>query len=262
MQKAVKEAKEHSSWINPNEPYDLAVRDFVSKALAGPIKDNDFLRAFVPFAGRIAHLGRLNSLSQLVLKLTSPGVPDIYQGNELWDFSLVDPDNRRPVDFSLRDALCEEIRPLLEDGAVDLDIPVKEMMENAADGRIKLYVTAKILRYRQNHRKLFTYGGYDPRVATGGHGSAVAAFARSYQEDSIVVAAGVRPASVAGGDSARPADWADTILIIPGGRPGDIWRNVLTGEQLHLIESGERAGLWMKDVLGALPATVLEPAVT
>ncbi len=259
MQKAVKEAKEHSSWINPNEPYDAAVGEYVSKALAGPIKDNEFLQAFVPFAHRIAHFGRLNSLSQLVMKLTSPGVPDIYQGNELWDYSLVDPDNRRAIDFSLRDALREEIKPLLEDGAADLDIPVKEMTANAADGRIKLYVTAKILRYRQQHRKLFTQGGYDPRLAAGAFGDAVGAFFRSYQEDSIIAAACIRPATVAGGDSASPSAWADTILIIPGGRPGDAWRNVLTGEHLHLVESGERAGLWMKDVLGVLPATVLEP---
>jgi (1->4)-alpha-D-glucan 1-alpha-D-glucosylmutase len=260
MQKAVKEAKQHSSWINPNELYDCAVRDYVSKALVGPIKDNEFLQAFVPFARRVAHFGRLNSLSQLVLKLTSPGVPDIYQGNELWDFSLVDPDNRRPVDFLLRDTLREEITPLLDVGVAEHDIPVKEMMANALDGRIKLYVTAKILRFRQLHRKLFMHGGYDPLLPAGAYGDAVAAFSRSYQEDSIVVAACVRPATVAGGDSTIPAAWADTVLIIPGGRPGDAWRNVLTGEQLQLIESGERAGLWMKDVLGVLPATVLEPA--
>ena len=111
MEKAIKEAKQNSNWVNPNVEYDEAVRSFVAAVLSD-LRDNPFLESFAPFAQRVARLGRFNSLAQVVLKLTAPGVPDIYQGNELWDFSLVDPDNRRPVCFASRAKILDSLLPV------------------------------------------------------------------------------------------------------------------------------------------------------
>ena len=108
----------------------------------------------------MARLGRFNSLAQVVLKLTSPGIPDIYQGNELWDFSLVDPDNRRPVDYASRAEILNTMLPMLEDRADDLDRQVADLLAHAIDGRIKMYVTARLLRHRRSHPELFKLGSY------------------------------------------------------------------------------------------------------
>src|SRR5262249_5459104 len=139
MEKAVKEAKQHTNWINPNEEYDQAVRSFVMSLLS-EVRDNPFLDSFIPFARRVAFLGRFNSLAQVVLKLTAPGVPDIYQGSEIWDYSLVDPDNRRPVNFRRRSEMLASLLPMLEASQEPQDRSVADLLANAADGRIKMYV--------------------------------------------------------------------------------------------------------------------------
>ncbi|HEY8477905.1 MAG TPA: malto-oligosyltrehalose synthase, partial [Chloroflexota bacterium] len=158
MHKATKEAKVHTSWVNPNEAYDAAVRSFVFNILPDDPQDA-FLQDFLAVQRRVAFFGRLNSLAQVTLKLTAPGVPDLYQGTELWDFSLVDPDNRRPVDFERRRLLLGQIRERVErDG--DLTRLVRELLEHAHDGRIKLYVTHRLLRYRRDRRDLFSKGEY------------------------------------------------------------------------------------------------------
>ena len=147
MAKALKEAKVNTSWIQPNEQWDAAMNEFVAKVL-DPSPKNKFIPSFLPLAEEIARLGAINSLAQVVLKLTAPGVPDIYQGNEIWDFSLVDPDNRRPVDYAHRRKLLDSL-----DG-----VTPEELLQNWADGRIKLFVTQRLLRFRRDHPALFQQG--------------------------------------------------------------------------------------------------------
>src|SRR5262249_48809626 len=147
MAKALKEAKINTSWIQPNEEWDAAMHDFVARILDLSPR-NKFLPIFLPAAKEIIQLGAINSLTQTLLKLTSPGVPDIYQGTETWDYSLVDPDNRRPVDYELHRQMLKSLSTL----------PPKELMEAWPDGRIKLFLTKHILRLRRQHADLFDRG--------------------------------------------------------------------------------------------------------
>ncbi|HSV62029.1 MAG TPA: malto-oligosyltrehalose synthase, partial [Chthoniobacterales bacterium] len=156
MAKALKEAKMNTSWIQPNEQWDSAMSDFVARVL-DPSPKNKFLPTFLPVAEEIARLGAINSLSQLALKLTVPGVPDIYQGNELWDFSLVDPDNRRPVDYKRRAEMLDSLTGTAPE----------ELLQSWPDGRIKLFLTQRLLRLRRDHAALFQQGKYMPLTASG-----------------------------------------------------------------------------------------------
>ena len=158
----MKEAKVHGSWINPDEPYDAAVQAFVS-ALLDPAAGGPFLAAFAALAGQVAFFGQVNSLAQVALKLTSPGMPDIYQGNELWDFSLVDPDSRRPVDYERRREMLEG---LPDPGEVD-DGFLADLLANSHDGRVKLYLTRCLLEARRSHPELFRTSDYRPLAVSG-----------------------------------------------------------------------------------------------
>src|SRR5438094_6126118 len=137
MAKALKEAKINTSWIQPNEEWDAAMHDFVARILDSSPR-NKFLPIFLPVAQEIARLGAINSLTQTLLKLTSPGVPDIYQGTEIWDYSLVDPDNRRPVDYAHRREMLDALPGATPD----------ELKEKWLDGRIKLFLTQRVLQLR------------------------------------------------------------------------------------------------------------------
>jgi len=158
MEKATREAKQNTSWVHPNEEYDRGVREFIGHVLA-PRQNERFLSDFAQFAERTLDFGLFNSLGQVVLKLTSPGVPDFYQGQELWDFSLVDPDNRRPVDFSRRQQLLEDLASL---DARELSALARQLALHPHDDRLKLLVTWRLLQLRQQHQELFTRGGYVP----------------------------------------------------------------------------------------------------
>src|SRR5438093_7318344 len=178
MAKALHEAKLNTSWIQPNEAWDTAMRDFIGKIL-GSSPRNKFLPGFVPIAQEIARLGAVNSLTQTLLKLTLPGVPDIYQGNEIWDYSLVDPDNRRSVDYSLR-------REML--GALPSTTP-DELTQTWPDGRMKLFLTQRVLRFRCGHADIFQQGEYLPIRASGTFAECCVSFARRLAEKWIVVIA-------------------------------------------------------------------------
>jgi (1->4)-alpha-D-glucan 1-alpha-D-glucosylmutase len=181
--KACREAKLRTSWLAPNAEYEKATADFIANALS----NRDFLNLFLPFARRVAELGALSSLSRTVLKIASPGVADFYQGTELWDLSLVDPDNRRPVDYETRKKELASLEPLLSghgDGA-----GLKDMLEHWEDGRVKLFVTAKALRYRRDHADLFLKGSYEPLEVRGRSTEHFIAFRRSFgAEEAVVVA--------------------------------------------------------------------------
>ncbi|HYQ91893.1 MAG TPA: malto-oligosyltrehalose synthase, partial [Candidatus Competibacteraceae bacterium] len=187
MLKAVKEAKVHSSWVNPNPEYEGAIVAFI-QALLKPGK-NRFLEDFLPDQRRIARLGLFNSLSQTLIKLTAPGVPDIYQGTELWDFSLVDPDNRRPVDYERRRALLMELQTLVETAGDDLAGRVRGLLDRLEDGRSKLYVNWRTLRLRREQSELFGHGDYVPLAVAGAKSRHVCAFARVYENTRVVVVA-------------------------------------------------------------------------
>jgi len=178
MTKAIKEAKVNSSWIQPNENWDTAVREFIA-AILGSAKRNTFPDLFRPLAEQLAQLGAINALAQTLIKLTAPGVPDIYQGNEMWDLSLVDPDNRRPVDYDARrNALAALPQATPED-----------LLANWRDGRIKLFLTQKMLRHRRDNFDLFANGDYLQVQATGSFAESVFTYARRHAEQTLLVIA-------------------------------------------------------------------------
>jgi (1->4)-alpha-D-glucan 1-alpha-D-glucosylmutase len=255
MEKALKEAKLHTSWINPNEAYDQAVRRFV-RAILGPHADNRFLADFRRFQGRIAQAGMWNSLSQTLLKITSPGVPDFYQGTELWDFSLVDPDNRRPIDFRTRVTLLDELQ---QRESKDLIALVRELVAWRTDGRIKLYITYKALNFRRGHRDLFEQGAYQPLTVSGAKESHVLAFARQLGDQWVVVA--VPRLVVKLSPSAKPPlgklIWKETVLHLPEGAPHE-WQNVFTGEALAVSDGNTtEPGLFVHELFHRLPVALL-----
>ncbi|MEY2519292.1 MAG: (1-_4)-alpha-D-glucan 1-alpha-D-glucosylmutase, partial [Verrucomicrobiota bacterium] len=176
MAKALKEAKINTSWIQPNEQWDAAVNEFVARVL-DPSEKNKFLPAFLPVAEEIARLGAINSLAQVALKLTLPGVPDIYQGNEIWDFSLVDPDNRRPVDYQQRRETLASLS-----GAAPEDL-----LQHWPDGRIKLFLTQRLLRFRHDNAALFGAGTYLPLTVSGPFADSCVAFVREHEGKWIAV---------------------------------------------------------------------------
>jgi len=233
MLKAVREAKVQTSWINPDAAYEEAVDELVAKLLGRP-EHNAFLANFLPFQRRIARYGLLGGLAQLLLKLTSPGVPDIYQGSELWELHLVDPDNRGAVDYARRADLLRELESLAE-GGVDLSQRVRGLIENLADGRAKLYVTWRILTWRRRHPDLFAAGEYLPLAVEGSQAEHVCAFARRCGETVAVVAAPRWLARLAGDREGLPlgdAVWSDAWVAAPEGTGADGYTNVLTGERV------------------------------
>jgi (1->4)-alpha-D-glucan 1-alpha-D-glucosylmutase len=202
MAKALKEAKINTSWIQPNEEWDAATHDFVAKVLE-PAPRNKFLPIFVPVAKEIARLGAINSLTQTLLKLTSPGVPDIYQGNEIWHYRLVDPDNRRPVDYKLR---CQMLESLSSATAA-------ELMQTWPDGRIKMFFTQRILRFRREHADLFQRSEYLPLNASGVFAECCIGFLRRFGDNWIVVIAPRLSSRI--GFPPIGELWKDTAIKLP-----------------------------------------------
>ena len=202
MAKALHEAKLNTSWIQPNKAWDAAMCDFVAKILESSPR-NKFLPAFLPIAQEIGRLGTINSLTQVALKLTLPGVPDIYQGNEIWDYSLVDPDNRRPVDYQRR----REMLAALPAAAPD------ELMRNWPDGRIKMLLTKRVLQFRRQHADLFEHGEYSPLAANGTFAECCVSFARQLGDKWIVVIAPRLSSRV--GFPPVGERWKDTTIELP-----------------------------------------------
>ena len=180
--KAGREAKLKTSWLAPNAEYEKATADFAAGALA----NRAFVEKFLPFARRVAALGALSSLTRTVLKIASPGVADFYQGTELWDLSLVDPDNRRPVDYAARREMLASLEPLLS-GRGAGDAGLNDLLGHWEDGRLKLFVTAKALRYRRDHSDLFLKGSYAPLEVRGRFAERFVAFRRSFGSEEAVV---------------------------------------------------------------------------
>lgn len=202
MAKALKEAKINTSWIQPNKEWDAAMHDFVARILDSSPR-NKFLPIFLPVAKEITQVGAINSLTQALLKLTSPGVPDIYQGNEIWDYSLVDPDNRRPVDYAQRRKMLRTLATATPD----------ELMHTWPDGRIKLLLTQRLLGFRREHADLFQRGEYLPLRASGILAESCVGFARHLADEWIVVIAPRLSSRV--GFPPIGGLWKDTIIELP-----------------------------------------------
>jgi (1->4)-alpha-D-glucan 1-alpha-D-glucosylmutase len=259
MHKATLEAKVHTSWVNPNEEYDRAVRNFVMQVLDERHK-NRFLGDLRAFARRVAFFGRYNSLSQVLLKLTCPGVPDIYQGTELWDFSLVDPDNRRPVDFERRQAILAGLKKRVEEPRENLVSLARELWENSWDGRIKLFLIWRALQARRRRSKVFSEGAYLPLETGGEKKDHLFAFARTLGEDSFVVAVPRLVVGLLAGkeeQSLGGAPWQNTRVKVPAQWIGRRYRNLFTGEELE-VRNGGGAGFSPGDLFGNFPVALLE----
>jgi (1->4)-alpha-D-glucan 1-alpha-D-glucosylmutase len=256
MQKAIKEAKVHTSWVNPNEAYDRAVGKFVREVLVAETAAG-FLTDFSEFHKPIACAGMVNSLAQTLLKMTAPGVPDFYQGTELWDLSMVDPDNRRPVDFARRKSLLETLqRCQCGDRAGRLH----ELLSQWQDGRVKLYLIQRVLHFRRTHPELFQTGDYLPLYADGRFREQVCAFARRLGNRWIVVAAPrlMQRVVVSGGLPLGEAVWQHERLLLPVKAPL-VWRQSLTDEVVNAepAQAG-RCALQLREVFASFPVSLLE----
>jgi (1->4)-alpha-D-glucan 1-alpha-D-glucosylmutase len=255
MLKAVKEAKTHTSWLEPNSAYEHAVHRFVMEVLSRQ-QSSEFLSALQAFQRRVAFFGRFNSLSQLLLKLTAPGVPDIYQGTELWDCNLVDPDNRRPVDFELRRRLLAGlVEKVARAGGQPLPW-LEELLRNSDTGEIKLYVLWRALNFRRTYRDLFGEGDYVPLSVRGRKQEHACAFARRWKGQGVLI---VVPRLVLGltGGSERPptgAIWEDTVLEVPKESNGQVYRNVFTRES----HEAKGTTLRLQDLLAHFPIGLFE----
>jgi (1->4)-alpha-D-glucan 1-alpha-D-glucosylmutase len=259
MDKAAREAKIHTSWIEENPEYSRALSRFVKEALTGQTARR-FLASFVPFQRRVAQLGMVNSLSQLVLKLASPGVPDFYQGTELWDLSLVDPDNRRPVDFAARQLLLADLRPVLDrlehDGTAEPQ--VQDLLTRWTDGEIKLFVTACGMRFRRQHQGLMLCGGYTPLDIDGERADHVVAFARHDESGTLLAVAPRLVAPLVADDRPLPAGpdvWGATRLVLPPVARAVRYHHVITGEWCET--AADSTSLPVASVLGTCPVALL-----
>ena len=224
MQKATREAKRFTSWITPNEPFDKALQRFLEKITTHKV----FVSDFESFVKPLIEPGRISSLSQALLKMTVPGVPDLYQGTELWDLSLVDPDNRRPVDYASRQTLLSELASLTS----------AQIWARQDEGLPKLWLTQQCLRVRRENAAVFgASGSYKPLKADGEKAAHVAAFTRGAP---ITVVAQRLPLGVNG-------NWSDTAITLPKTK----WRNFLTRE--------DNAGgvIFLRDLLSSFPVALL-----
>jgi (1->4)-alpha-D-glucan 1-alpha-D-glucosylmutase len=280
MAKATKEAKVHTSWINPHEAYDGAIRRFVA-AILDPARSEPFLHDFCRLARIVAQVGAINSLAQTLLKLTVPGVPDIYQGNELWDLSLVDPDNRRPVDYRLRQRLFRTLQRAVERAGAEADVDVpgeaplqrlaRSLTKDWADGRVKLYLTWRTLDLRRRWDSLFRDGAYLALASAGARQEQICAFARERDDHQIVVVvprvsarllAEPEDAETTGALRFQSGAWRDTAVLLPDA-PGRRYKNVFTGEVVETVPakagaaSGARSALPVQALFADFPVTLL-----
>jgi (1->4)-alpha-D-glucan 1-alpha-D-glucosylmutase len=266
MHKAIKEAKTHTSWLNRNQAYEDAVSRFVSSTLTGPSAAR-FLEAFAPFARRIARAGMVNSLAQLLLKIASPGIPDFYQGTEVWQLDMADPDNRRPIDFDCRAITLDALMPWItraepgdrkrdEEKVAEREAFLRQLLANWPDGRLKMFLTACALRFRRREAALFLRGEYTPLRAEGADADRVVAFARREGEKAAIV---VVPRLASDKVLAHPGcldpgeEWGETCLVVPTDLAGDTFLNLFSGAHLRAVD----AHLSASAVFRACPVALL-----
>ncbi|HEV8714737.1 MAG TPA: malto-oligosyltrehalose synthase [Candidatus Binatia bacterium] len=256
MHKATKEAKVHTSWINPHQAYDDAVQEFVSTVIDGAL----FFADFQTLRDKVAQFGLYNSLAQALLKLTVPGVPDLYQGTELWDFSLVDPDNRRPVDYDRRRQLLDVLQERIRTAGRDLVGLARGLLDAREDGRIKLYMIYRTLNYRREHPGLFSAGTYLPLEGIGSCAEHVCAFARQYYQRVLVVAVPRLLARLVPDPHVLPVGpqiWGDAWLTVPPISADQCYRNLFTGETVEAAGHNGSMALPLDKVFANFPVALL-----
>ncbi|MEJ2431056.1 MAG: malto-oligosyltrehalose synthase, partial [Deltaproteobacteria bacterium] len=225
--KAVREAKIHTAWLKPDHQYEDGCLKFIEQIMNNSTT-NEFLETFIPFQKKVAYYGIFNSLAQTLIKITAPGVPDFYQGAELWDLNLVDPDNRRPVDFSIRESLLRNIK---EESQADLLSLVAKLLRNREDGRIKLFLISMALKARKQHANIFQMGTYTPLAVSGSLREHLIGFLREYGEKrAVTIAPRFLVTLVEEGKLPLGSEvWHDTTVIMPDISSTN-WTNALTGE--------------------------------
>ncbi len=242
--KAIREGKEESSWTSPNEQYEKHVKKFILNILS---PGSDFYNDLYTFARKICDYGYLNSLSQTVLKITCPGVPDIYQGSELWNFSMVDPDNRRPVNYDIRKKYINEFYAIKQKDTINY---LNYLWKKRDNGKIKHWITMKLLLYRKQHPGLFEYGEYRPLYFKGERSSRVMGYIRQHHNEIIIT---VIPLHLAmdGISNIIHYNWKNTRCDLPFDKKS-IWHDLIRDQY---IEGGE--SLWLSGLFKSIPISVL-----
>jgi len=249
MLKAAREAKTHSSWVSPNETHESALRRFIADVCDCSVA-NEFLRDFLEFGERIAAYGACNALAQVLLKITSPGVPDFFQGNELWNFRLTDPDNRGDVDFEKRRKISDNL---------DASADPATLVENWRDGSLKMFLTREALRFRHANRDLFQKGDYLVLEAEGERRESACGYARRLGNSWVltVVPRLATRLTADGGFPLGESAWGTSAVVLPAGAPAR-WKNIFTGATVS--GSGARKKrLLLSDTFSELPFALLAP---
>ncbi len=252
--KAAREAMVHTRWVSPQVEHENGLLAFVDRILEES-GNQEFLTDFLKMQSRLAYYGALNSLSQVLLKAAAPGVPDFYQGTELWDFSLVDPDNRRPVDFAKRVQFLQELTQQEGRGRESL---LAQMLSHWEDGRLKLYIIYRALNFRKDSPDLFLQGDYLPLAAQGDRGNNLLAFARK-QENHWVLAAAARFYTQLASPGRPPIGgeaWGESVLVLPPEAPRR-WVDILTGKTYNAKESATSLTLPLQSICQHLPLAFL-----
>jgi (1->4)-alpha-D-glucan 1-alpha-D-glucosylmutase len=244
--KAIREAKVHTTWLTHNTEYETAFTRFVESVL-DPSEQNEFLQTFIPFQQKVADYGIFNSLSQTLLKITAPGVPDFYQGVELWELSLVDPDNRRPVDFEQRRSLLKDLKSRAK---TDLSTLLSQLLDTRHDGRIKLFLTFQALQARKGHFELFQQGDYWPLEVTGKFKNHVIAFARKFEDRfALTIVPRFLTDLTEPGKPPIGSVWQDTSIQLP--EISTHWKDTISGQ---ILESRDVA---LAQILQQFPVSLL-----
>ena len=259
MVKAVREAKVHTRWTRPNEAHEAALRNFVTAMLSRDAAA-EFRADFDEFRESLAYFGMVNGLSQTLLKMTCPGVPDFFQGSELWDLRLVDPDNRGPVDFAKRMAALKDLEEEVTGSLAEKGMEkARELVSHWEDGKIKLFLIRKALGFRRQHAALFANGEFLPAEARGPAAENVVAFFRRHEKDWSL---SVMPRWLARDKSKGGVRWRDTTIVLPKDAPEE-WSNVLTGAQSRVrVQDGEQVRdperlLDVEELFGDFPVALL-----
>jgi (1->4)-alpha-D-glucan 1-alpha-D-glucosylmutase len=259
MLKATREAKVDTNWISPNVPYEEALLKFIDAVLASS-SAKTFLKDFDLLPKKVAYWGMFNSLSQTLLKITSPGVPDFYQGTETWDFSLVDPDNRRPIDFVIRKQMLARLKKELTRPKADSVGLARRLLQTWPDGLIKLYVTFISLNYRKLHQRLFGEGDYLPLTVDGALAEHVCAFARHGEGDTVLVIVPRFLTYLVRSVNHLPLGqkvWKGSGVVLPEETLGSNFINIFTGETIQAAKQNEKRILSLGAVFANFPVALL-----
>jgi (1->4)-alpha-D-glucan 1-alpha-D-glucosylmutase len=256
LQKAIREAKTYTNWINPNMKYENACKTFL-EAILKP--KSDFLKEFIPFQSKVSRYGCYNSLSQLIIKLGIPGISDFYQGNEIWNYSLVDPDNRRKVDYDIRRGYLKEVKEAEKD-IEQLNQKVKEWFDDYQSGKIKLYITYKGLNLRKAYPDLFLSRSYYPIEVYGDFKNNIVSFARSYYNRNAIFITSrffTEISDKEDGETFLGLKWNETRIEIPEDIKSDHFIDILTGTSIQVKKEKKSRFIYLKDLFTTLPFSIM-----